>query len=485
MDETTAHDVTLARAIETADGARETWTDADRVSAGRSAAGIVGEHASADAFVGRRAALVLERIAKRQPWVDRLRGANASRWWLGSVAVAVAFAVGIVGVDLGPRHRINLLAPPVLALLVWNLAVYVLLAAAVGRRLAHRQQGRHRTLRQVVAQWLGATSRSWRGAVASGPMAAAAARFAADWTLLAAPLWQQRATRVLHAAAAALAAGAIAGLYVRGIALEYRAAWESTFLDAQDVARVLRVALAPGSVLTGIAIPGAAHLRELAGGSPGENAAPWIHLYAATIAAVVIAPRLALAAIAWLRERRLARDFPISLDGVYFQRLLHVWREGAVRAVAIPYSFDAARRNAAFVAALLTRVFQAPVDVEWTASVQYGEDTLPSLPPPPPPLAAVIAVFNLAATPERENHHAFVAALAARAGDRAPLIVIVDTSEFLERFRDNPRRLAEREDTWRQVLGAYGEHALFVRLAEPDLQAAAAALAARLAQSVP
>jgi hypothetical protein len=460
--------------------AREVWSDADRVWAGRTAAELVGEHASVGAFVGRRAALALERMAERQPWIARVRHSKVPRAWIGWVVAAVAFVTGAVGVDIGPAHRINLLAPPVLALLVWNIVVYGLLVAALLRRVGHREPHAPDSVRSFAARWLGAASGTPRDVAASGPVASALARFAVDWTALAAPTWQQRAARVLHVAAAALAAGAIAGLYIRGIALEYRAAWESTFLGPEDVARLLHLVLAPGAALTGIAIPDAAHLRELGGSSPGENAAPWIHLYAATITVVVILPRLALAAIAWFRERRLARRFPLRIDGAYFQRLLHAWREGTVRAVAVAYSFDVPKRNAASLPILLTRVFQAPVDIEWLAPVRYGDDALPPL--PPSPLGVVIVVFNLAATPERENHQAFAAAFAGRVGDRAPLVVIVDTTEFADRFRDVPGRIAEREGTWRQVLGA---QALFVRLAEPDLRAAAAAFGTRLEQSSP
>jgi hypothetical protein len=267
-------------------------------------------------------------------------------------------------------------------------------------------------------------------------------------------------------------------LYVRGIALEYRAAWQSTFLDADDVARLLHAVLAPGSWLTGIAIPDAEHLRGIAAGSAGENAAPWIHLHAATLVLIVIAPRAALAAIAWWRERRLARRFPLALETAYFQRLLHAWREGAARVIAIPYSFDVPKANAEGLARLLMRVFQSPVDLVWSPPVPYGADETPRL--PPATLAGVVGVFSLSATPEPEIHGAFVAALAADLADRAPLAALVDTSDFVARFRDQPRRIEERQAAWREMLAAQGSEPLFVRLAEPELAAAAEALGSRL-----
>ena len=483
MDEHAARDAVLARAIETADERRETWSDADRMWASRSAAARVGEGAADDAFVGARAALVIERILTRHPGLRPVARHARPHRWLAPLAAAGAFIIGVAGVDIGPAHRINLLAPPVLALLAWNIAVYVALLVAAGRRAASaRVDPRIRTsgaasaapgpLRRAVAPWFRDVRALPKKAVPP-PLAAAVARFAADWPILVAPLWQQRAARLMHLCAAVLAAGAIAGLYLRGIALEYRAAWQSTFLDATDVSRLLHVVLAPGSWLTGIAVPGAAHLQAIGAGSAGENAAPWIHLYAATLLLVVIVPRLVLAALAWAAERRQQARFPLALAEPYFQRLLHAWREGTARVAAVAYSYAIDKPNAEALTRLLTRAFESAVDLQWLPQAAYGADDVPSL--PPPPLAAVVVVFNLNATPERENHGAFADALRDALAGRAPLTAIVDTSDFDGRFGATPRA-DERRHAWEQVLGDAGVAPLFVRLADPDVAAAAAML---------
>ena len=100
------------------------WSDADREWASRAAAAIVGERASAEEFLGRRAQLVLERIGTRQPAVTRtVRGI---RWlpWVGVVTVVGAFVFGVLIDRIGGGSSINPLAPPVFALVVWNLVVY-------------------------------------------------------------------------------------------------------------------------------------------------------------------------------------------------------------------------------------------------------------------------------------------------------------------------------------------------------------------------
>jgi len=95
-------------------------------------------------------------------------------------------------------------------------------------------------------------------------------------------------------------------------------------------------------------------------------------------------------------------------------------------------------------------------------------------------LAGVVALFNLAATPEPENHGAFVDAIRARIGPHVPLIAIVDTTDFVDRFAANARRIAEREAAWRQMLEPHHAEPLFVRLADPDLREAGATLSTRL-----
>jgi hypothetical protein len=480
MDELAARDAVTVRALESADGAREIWSDADRVWAGRAAAEAVGESASDDAFIGRRAALALERLRKRHPGFVALTRSIPQRRSIVWVTIAIAFAVGALGVDIGPAHRINLLAPPLLALFAWNIVVYVALLASViaSRRGKASQWGG--PLRHPVARLFRNGSMFRRKPAIPPPLLSAYGRFATEWSTLAAPLVAQRAAALLHLGAAALAAGAIAGLYVRGIALEYRAGWQSTFLTADNVANILHVVLAPGAWLTGIAIPDAAHLQTIGGDSAGENAARWIHLYAATLAAVVIVPRLALALAAWLSQRSLAKSMPLSLRDPYFQGLLRSWRRGTARIAAVTYSYAIPAANAQGLAQIATRALQSSVAIDWLPTVAYGADDVPHI--ESVSHTCIMAIFNLGATPERETHGAFVRALAA-ADPTLPLIAIVDTSEFVARFSDQPRRIGERTDSWQRMLDGVDFEPLFIALAHPDVARDGAALALRFTDS--
>ena len=156
-----------------------------------------------------------------------------------------------------------------------------------------------------------------------GAAGTAFAAFLDEWSRAAAPLLTARAGRVLHLSAALLAAGAIAGLYVRGLVFEYRAGWESTFLEPSGARTAVPPARARRPPSLGTPFPSVAEVEAIRWpASSGENAARWIHWYALTVAALVVVPRLALAAVARWREQRLSRRFPLALDEPYFRRLL-------------------------------------------------------------------------------------------------------------------------------------------------------------------
>jgi Protein of unknown function (DUF2868) len=285
------------------------WSAADRDWATRQALANLGDQATPDTFVSTRAALALQRLLPR----DR-----AAASWLGHrlwhrgwvlAALLVGWLAGVAVDQLGPPQHVNLLGPAVWAVVAWNLVAYALLGwpGTVDGRAPRLVQ---RALR-------------WHGQRAKG--------LAALWARHAAPLTLQRLKLLLHAAAAALALGLISGLYLRGLVLDYRAGWQSTFLGPGAVQTLLDALLAPASALTGIVVPAVAPLQLAPGGAAGAITAPWIHLYAATLALFVVLPRAALAAWAARRAAQQVRQFPLALVGSYFEGLHPLMRPGPPR----------------------------------------------------------------------------------------------------------------------------------------------------------
>jgi len=481
MDEHAALGVTAVRALETHDRAKAVWTDADRAWASRAAAEVVGEKADSATFIARRAQLALERIGERHQAL--LRAARALQWrpWVAWAIVVGAFTLGVAGDRIGGSQRINLLAPPVFVLLLWNLGVYAALAGGwVIRYGDSRKPGPARKLVMRVASRTGMGHGRGSGTFASSSdiVRASVTALTADWLRLAAPLYTMRAARILHLAAAALALGVIVGLYVRGLAFEFRATWESTFLDAANVHRLLALFLAPGSMLSGIAIPGVAQLESIR--APGsENAATWLHLLAASVVVIVVIPRLLLAVCTGIVERHRAAHVAIPLGDPYFERLLRGFRGGPVRIRVIPYSYAVPPAALAGLEAVVARTFGGGAALTVESPVAYGDEDTLAKREPTADQGPVIALFNLTATPEPAAHGVFVKALAG-AGPAPPPLVLVDESAFCARWPGDDRRLAQRRGIWSELLTAQGAMPIFVNLTAPDLAFAEAAIDAAL-----
>jgi hypothetical protein len=472
MDESAAIEVVAMRAVETAEGARPAWSDADRAWASRAAAEVVGANATPDAFLARRAALALERIGSRERALPSAIASLAWRPWIGAAIVALAFVIGL-GLDrIDGTQRVNILAPPVLGLLAWNVAVY--LVVAVGYVVRYGEPSSPRGLRAWVAR-IGTGVARPRG---DGVMRGVVTAFADDWARRAAPLYQLRAARILHLAAALLATGVLAGLYLRGIAFEYRATWESTFLDAENVRRLVAFLYAPGAWATGIAVPSVAEIAAIRA-PQGENAARWLHLIAGTVIVVVIAPRLLLALATGALERWRATHFGVGLDEPYFQRLLRGYRGGPARVRVLPYSTTPSSAALAGLEAIVARSFGGSAALVVASPVTYGADLALAA---DPSLAGttVCALFNATATPERETHGAFLAALAARRGEVETLVALVDESAWNARFAGDDVRKAERRDAWERLGDEHQVPTVFADLSAPDLAATDAALDAAI-----
>lgn len=467
MNETEARATLLVRAFETPVAAP--WSAADRDWASREALLREGSGAAPDRLIAARAGLALERLRAREPAVGAALAATAPNAPLGGALLLAAFFAGAALDSLAARGRIEILSPPLVALLAWNLAVYAALLAIALRPHAARKASAAGagTGRTAGVGWLLARVPTlWRRGVRGD--APALARFFADWARVGRPLLAQRSAALLHAGAALLAAGALASLYLRGLVFEFRAGWDSTFLDANAVHAIAALLYGPASALSGIAVPAADEIARLrfAHGT-GENAARWIHLQALTLAGAVIVPRAVLAVFARARAVRLACNVPLALDDAYFRALLP---RGAqpVRVCVLPYSCRVPEARHAALQRAIEEQTGAGVALDVAASVAPGAEDDPAtlLPPQAAQAEAIVALFALAATPERETHAAFVHALAQRVAGRAALHVLVDETDFVARFgADGQTRRAQRRDAWRNLLASEGVEPAFVELA--------------------
>lgn len=338
--------------------------------------------------------------------------------WLGWLVVILAFFLGMAADAAVSNHSINILAPPLMLVMLWNLAVYVFI-------------GLH----------------ALRGLLAASPRTASLHTNAGKAALPAVA----RGTTVMHWAAAALASGALLAMYWRGLVFDYQALWQSTFLSPQTVHQILSVVLGPASWLSalwgGTALPDAQALAQLRyPASTGENAGRWIHWYAITVLLVVVLPRSVLAGWSALQAGRLARSVPAQAKPGPGQGL-------SVQALPFNYQLDADLQ-----AGLQTRLRRdLHADIAMTGSLNSAD--------------AVVVIFPLTATPERETHGEFLQTTRQQClGQRPPaqLLVWVDESGFKQRFQGG--MLADRRAQRRQAWLALCPVAQFVDLRHPETE---------------
>jgi len=461
MNESAARRVVLLRAFERAPPS-DAWSDDDRAWATRAAAQVEGENATADAFIARRGALGVERLAERDARVPKLLASVTWPAWIGWVVPLLALAAGAAADSLGAGARINLLAPPLLATVAWNLAVYAAIVVRGAWGLFDRRARDLGPVARLFARLAQVTGSAPRRA------GRIAADFVGDWGGTSATLTAARIGRVLHASAAAFALGAVAALYLRGIAFEYRAGWESTFLGAPAVQGLLGAVLGPASALTGIALPdtdGYDRLRFAVSG--GAEAAPWLHLYAVTLGLVVVLPRMLLAlGDRWL-EARLAARLPLKLDEPYYRGLVRALDQKPMVVCVAPYAAQIAPQATLNLNALLVQAFGARTSVRVAPTVAFGAEDDAVLDQTASEAALLTPLFALTSTPETENHGAFIDRLRSTAGE-AKLVVVVDESAFRRQFGAESARLGERRALWRRFAADRGLPAVIVDLERAD-----------------
>lgn len=385
-----------------------------------------------------------------------------------TLLIGCALVGGFLADPIGPAGQINLLNFPLLTLLIWNAVVYVgvLYNMILPRPMRDRSQpglprmvewllelsvkGRLSRLRSDRAQSSG--EQQW--------MAASLATYAARLLHSGRELLITHARSMLHAAAAALAIGVIAGLYLRGFSFLYKAGWDSTFMEVEGVHTFLSILFAPASWLSGIPMPGVEAIADLRGTARG-NAAIWIHFWAITTVLFILLPRTLLASTAWMRKARLADAMHLPSNEPYFQRLLNPYRGKGLLVEVLAYSHRVKEGDDRLLA-FLSDAFGVLADIHMGNSVQYG-DRHPHFPVDPDRALCAVALFNVAQAPE-ETHSEFLEELKTTVRGRGRpnmLLVLLDCEAYAQ--IDHEKRLRERCQAWTTLAKECGLQAMKYR----------------------
>lgn len=485
--------------LEEADGSGVVLAERDRREAGL-AEGLMEAAADDSRRVQEEA---LERRTRRLLRDSRVaacveeitQGANRSLKgrWLVAGLIVLALTAGFLTNEMSAGKVINLLSLPMLGLLVWNFFVYIIVIVMELRR-------HHTPLSHGVAGWLnrwllrgigvkvdGSPANEARPSAHEGAAAIvlqARRRFWEKWVHVVRAEAMEWTELAFHSGAIAFALGLTAGMYARGLSAEYKAAWESTFLNAAQVSQVVKVALGPASVVMRTPLPGPEemqglniHEQEKIEPAVRESGAKWINLYAVTALLFIGLPRAGLAWVAWRRLRRLRTHAPVDAELRFiFRDLVRRLDGGGVPVLLLPFCHELSSARQAAVHTLTRRLWPDVGEVEVLPVVPYGgEDealetlTWPALPPSamakPKPLRAaalprLMVLMSMSATPEDEVHGHLLRVLASRlpqgaGGEDGLLAVALDTEPFrgqLSALPERERRLRERRAAWERVI---------------------------------
>lgn len=472
MKDAQARNVLLVRAIELSDVHAAIVPHADRQWASTTARAQVPPDTNTTLssqtpslaqqdFLARRAELLRAWLTDHQ--VELRPFDLLTHWprWLYWALPLAAFLLGALANEMTAGKHINILSLPLLAMLAWNALIYLLLMLnALGRWSGIGSRS------ATLAQRLARLSASSQARLPQGsPLHASLARFSRDWLAFCGPQMAQRTACILHLSAAMLAAGTLCGMYVRGLGLEYLAGWESTFLSPAALESLLHMVLGPASQLTGIPLATATELAaiEWSARHAGENAARWIHLYAATITLFIILPRLLLAAYAASRARTLQQRFPLpDPDEPYLRRLLAGPTEANQSVSITPYSYHPTASAQQRLIDLLSNM--PDQSIAFAPSIPYGGEQgyldllRETADDAHNPATLHIVLFSAAATPEHEIHGALMEelqAVLAQRKDHCRLLAILDESPYRQRLAGQSgaaKQLAERRHGWQHML---------------------------------
>jgi hypothetical protein len=444
MDEASARQVVLVQAFDGADS--PLWTPEDASWATRLALQTAPPDASDARLLSERARHALQRLEPRDRGVRRWLQRPAWSWRWALLTVVLGLAIGLAADLLDRNQIVNVLAPSAWAVVAWNLVVYLALVATALRRPA-ADDGPTKGLRGAVLAW-------WQRSSGAGPLRLATRR----WVELSAPLMLTRVAALLHVAAAAVAIGLLGSMYLRGLVLDFRAGWQSTFLVATAVHRLLSVLLAPAQAVTGIALPDASALDAMRLTAPAQrasaSAAPWIHLYGATLGLAVVLPRCLLALLALAQSLHRSRRFELPMGDAATLRAVQRLRRQSSRVQVCPYAQAPAAASALGLRTLLARELGDDLQLQVAPTTAVGDETEGAQRLASDGTTLRVVLVDLAATPEDDHQGRFVHALRA-AAPQLPLWLVADESAYRRRFAAMPERLDERRAAWRHWAAAH------------------------------
>lgn len=434
------------RAIEETDTEGRVWSKDSLRQATKEAFSTGG--AQTDRFLKARASLLEGR---------RQNSGNPTRFfalpelpaWLATTGWVLAFGAGWLLAALGQEREINLLALPLIGVLAWNVVVMVWSFLS---GWGNKPVSENSLVFQILKRWTSKQN-------AQEPTAQRLLQLGSG-------VWAKRVgyrfRAWLHIAAALLAIGSAAGMYARGWSKEYRAVWESTLLDERGASTFFSTLFTPASKALNLPVP----VADLAGMRRGGDhdasrpapALPWIHLYAATLGLLIVAPRVLLS---FLEIGRAARVPDREIRGAgwsgYIEKLMSQVDGKGIPVQILVHGLDVTEEAKDRWRSFARQHWAETGSFQFTA-IPVGDEILFADKWEAPAGQRLMLVFNLASVPEIEIHRWLAVAIQDKVkASRSSVGYFIVTDDYAVRKRwsgyaDYAERLAGRQASWRNVL---------------------------------
>jgi hypothetical protein len=379
------------------------------------------------------------------------------RWfsWIKIGLPIGAFLIGWMTNELGSDRVVNIIAFPLLGLVIWNLLVcgYMFLAELRHRPAAPFRWPEHRMREQLEKHLANSVADPTEREILSRSTLS----FLGTWREQTAPQLKASMKLILHLGALLLAGGIVASMYVQGLRKEYRAGWESTFLQSSSLHSLLRVALGPASLVTGIEIPAEpaiaamrVHPHEAIPATPA-SAAPFIHLWAATAGIFIGLPRLLLIALALREGKKHQPNWDNALQA--YEASCHSLAAGQVSLIdVLPVYFTPESASAEAIRHCILQMWGGKARVNFLPPIPLGDET-EYLDAWTPASHGTVLAFSFASTPEQEVQGEVIQLVNAKA---AKTLIVTDALSFESRHGALPeftQRIAQREAGWHRIIG--------------------------------
>ena len=374
---------------------------------------------------------------------------RAGNWSLAIAGWLVALGIGFGLTGIGSERDINLLALPLVGLLLWN-AVVMIASVVVELKPSAGVDENH---------WSRFAYLDFRKGSADRPTPAAVhvETFQKQVRPMERERMGSRFRAWLHVGAAVLAIGSCVGMYAKGWSHEYRAVWESTLLGPQQTEAFFSTLFWPASHVTGIAVPvDAIAGMQRTGGVVVKSAAalPWIHLYAATLVLLVVLPRLLLAGWTLRRcEVRIERQWRSLGWEALTRRLLRMIEGGGEKVTALLHGVATDESSKSRWSRAIQERIGGMASVEFQMIASGDEDEFTASWTATTPLAVV--VFQFATTPEAEVQRQLVSEVRNKLRSRfadGKLIALLDATSVSGRWTTD--HIESRSALWNRMLAS-------------------------------